>query len=57
GPTPNTPKPRTPSHPKTKPPITPPTSDATTTSKAGIVVHGIALRKGLGKVRSRLEAA
>ncbi|KAF8471103.1 hypothetical protein BDZ91DRAFT_838582 [Kalaharituber pfeilii] len=56
GPMPNTPKPRTPSHPRTKPPTTPPTSDATTTSKADIVVHGIALRKDLGKVRRLLEA-
>ncbi|KAF8469998.1 hypothetical protein BDZ91DRAFT_791989 [Kalaharituber pfeilii] len=31
--------------------------DGYTTSKAGIVVHGIALRKDLGKVRRWLEAA
>ncbi|KAF8462031.1 hypothetical protein BDZ91DRAFT_797566 [Kalaharituber pfeilii] len=31
--------------------------DASTTTKTGIVVHGIALRKDLGKVRRWLEAA
>ncbi|KAF8448626.1 hypothetical protein BDZ91DRAFT_803033 [Kalaharituber pfeilii] len=38
----------------TSPPTTP---DATTKGKTGIVIHGIALRKDLGKVRQWLEAA
>ncbi|KAF8454865.1 hypothetical protein BDZ91DRAFT_801571 [Kalaharituber pfeilii] len=38
----------------TSPPTNP---DATTRLKTGIVVHGIALRKDLGKVRQWLEAA
>ncbi|KAF8462864.1 hypothetical protein BDZ91DRAFT_796908 [Kalaharituber pfeilii] len=33
-----------------------PKTDAITTSKAGVVVHGISLRKDLGKVRKWLEA-
>ncbi|KAF8475511.1 hypothetical protein BDZ91DRAFT_788206 [Kalaharituber pfeilii] len=35
----------------------PATADATTKGGAGIVIHGIALRKDLGKVRQWLEAA
>ncbi|KAF8454270.1 hypothetical protein BDZ91DRAFT_786594 [Kalaharituber pfeilii] len=56
-PTQKTQTPRTPSRPKTKLPTTPPTPDASTTTKIGIVVHGIALSKDLGKVRRWLEAA
>ncbi|KAF8451622.1 hypothetical protein BDZ91DRAFT_802642 [Kalaharituber pfeilii] len=41
-------------HTTTSPPTN---SDATTKGKSGIVVHGIALRKDLGKVKQWLEAA
>ncbi|KAF8471062.1 hypothetical protein BDZ91DRAFT_846728 [Kalaharituber pfeilii] len=58
-PTPNSPAP-TPDHTrrrrKTSKPSAPTPSTDATTPKFGVVVHGIALRKDLGKVRKWLES-
>ncbi|KAF8468243.1 hypothetical protein BDZ91DRAFT_793111 [Kalaharituber pfeilii] len=40
---------------KTSTPSPPPTNPSATTSKYGVVIHGIALRKDLGRVRKWLE--